>query len=88
MTPQERFSANLRRLREDRDLSQEELSWRAQIHRTQISLLENGARLPRFFTLVKLAGALGATPNDLTEGITWTPAEVNFGVFVVAEDES
>jgi transcriptional regulator with XRE-family HTH domain len=44
----ERFAANLRRLREAAGLSQEELAFRAQIHRTQISLLETGQRLPRF----------------------------------------
>ncbi len=49
------------------------MSFRAAVHRTQISLLENGARLPRFETLIKLAGALDATANDLADGITWEP---------------
>ena len=88
MTMEDRFGANLRRLRGDLGLSQEDLAWRAQIHRTQVSLLENGNRLPRFFTLIKLAGALGVTPNDLTEGITWTPAEFQPGSIVVGEGGS
>ncbi len=40
-----RFAANLRRLRDEADLSQEELAFRAAIHRTQISLLEGGRRM-------------------------------------------
>jgi len=73
MTMQQRFAANLRALRTAAGLSQEELSFRASVHRTQISLLENGDRLPRFETLIKVAGALEATPNDLTAGIRWEP---------------
>jgi transcriptional regulator with XRE-family HTH domain len=69
----ERFAANLRRLREGAGLSQEELSFRAGIHRTQISLFENGTRLPRFETLIRLAGAVGASAADLCEGIVWEP---------------
>jgi transcriptional regulator with XRE-family HTH domain len=69
----DRFAANLRRLRLAAGLSQEELAFRSAIHRTQISLLETGRRLPRFETLVKLAGAVGATPNDLLAGIEWEP---------------
>jgi transcriptional regulator with XRE-family HTH domain len=68
-----RFAVNLRRLRNEAGLSQEELAFRSAIHRTQISLLETGGRLPRIETLVKLAGAVGATPNDLLSGIEWEP---------------
>jgi transcriptional regulator with XRE-family HTH domain len=69
----ERFSRNLVTLRRAAGFSQEELAFRAGIHRTQVSLLESGNRLPRVETLVKLAGALGATPSDLLDGITWEP---------------
>lgn len=85
--PSHRFAANLRRLREAAGLTQEELSFRAAIHRTQISLLENGARLPRFETLIKLAGALDATPNDLTDGITWEPVVAITGGLSVTPPE-
>jgi transcriptional regulator with XRE-family HTH domain len=70
-----RFAANLRRLRLVAGLSQEELAFRADIHRTQISFIESGKRMPRLDTLVKLAGALGVTTNDLVDGITWEPYE-------------
>jgi transcriptional regulator with XRE-family HTH domain len=86
--PSLRFSANLRRLRKAADLSQEELSFRAAIHRTQISLLECGHRMPRVHTLICLAGALGATPNDLLDGIVWEPiVSVGGGLVVEAPPE-
>ncbi|MBS1886000.1 MAG: helix-turn-helix transcriptional regulator [Actinobacteria bacterium] len=80
----DRFAANLRRLRQEGGLSQEELAFRSAIHRTRISLLENGNRLPRFETVVKLAGALGVTPNDLVAGITWDPIVAISGGLKVA----
>lgn len=88
MSAEKRIGANLRRLRAAAGLNQEEVAWRAQIHRTQVSLLENGNRSPRVFTLIKLAGALGVTPNDVLEGITWTPAEFQPGSIVVGEGGS
>ena len=69
----DRFAANLIQLRQEAGLSQEELAFRASVHRTQISLMESGKRLPRFETLVKLLGALGASPEDLMKGIAWEP---------------
>lgn len=78
-----RFATNLRRLRDEADLTQEELAFRSAIHRTQVSLLERGHRLPRLETLVKLAGGLGATPNDLLDGIDWEPIEAVTGGLVV-----
>jgi transcriptional regulator with XRE-family HTH domain len=68
-----RFAKNLVDSRRAAGLSQEELAFRAAIHRTQISLLENGGRLPRFETLIKLAGSLEVSVDALTEGIVWEP---------------
>ncbi|MFP5389642.1 MAG: helix-turn-helix transcriptional regulator [Thermoleophilia bacterium] len=42
----ERFGANLSRLREQSGVTQEELAFRASLHRTEIGLLERGGRLP------------------------------------------
>jgi transcriptional regulator with XRE-family HTH domain len=69
----ERFAENLVTLRRAAGFSQEELAFRAAIHRTQVSLLESGSRLPRLETLIKLAGALEASPADLLDGISWEP---------------
>jgi transcriptional regulator with XRE-family HTH domain len=82
----ERFAFNVRRLRVAADISQEELAFRADVHRTQVSLIEAGERLPRLETLVKLAGALGVTTNDLVEGIAWEPFEQLSGGFAVSQD--
>jgi transcriptional regulator with XRE-family HTH domain len=71
LTPQERFAYNLRRRRVTVGISQEELGERTELHRTEISLLERAGREPRFATLLKLAGALGVTPNDLCDGTGW-----------------
>lgn len=78
-----RFAKNLVRLRQEAGLSQEELAFRASIHRTQISLMESGNRLPRFETLVKLVGALGVSPEALMEGIVWEPNVSRAGGFKV-----
>jgi transcriptional regulator with XRE-family HTH domain len=81
--PSTRFAANLTLLRKAADLSQEELSFRAAVHRTQISLIEGGHRMPRLDTLIKLAGALGVTLQELMKGISWDPSIVSPGRFVV-----
>lgn len=56
------FGKNLHRERKRAGLSQEEVGFRASLHRTEIGLLERGARTPRIDTLVKLAG--GARRTD------------------------
>jgi transcriptional regulator with XRE-family HTH domain len=79
-SPQERFAANLRRARTRAGISQEELGYRCDLHRTEISLLERAGREPRLATLVKLAGALGTDPTELCSGISWEPRSRRFDV--------
>jgi transcriptional regulator with XRE-family HTH domain len=79
------FGETLRRLRIDADLSQEQLGHRASLHRTEIGLLERGARVPRIDTLVKLAMGLGIPPETLLAGITWEPGGVTRGAFRIDE---
>lgn len=67
------FAENLRRHRKRKGLSQEQLGYQAGLHRTEISLLERGARVPRIDTLLKLIAALDIAAADLLEGITWEP---------------
>ena len=67
-----RFGANLRRARRRTGLSQEEVGFRASLHRTEIGLLERGARVPRIDTLVKVSAAVGVRVDcALLEGIAW-----------------
>jgi len=76
-----RFARNLVHARERAGLSQEELGLRASLHRTEISLLERGTRVPKIDTLVKLAGGLGVSPGDLLVGIAWRPGSAQVGAF-------
>ena len=68
-----RFGDNLRRARRRVGISQEELGMRSSLHRTEIGLLERGARVPRIDTLIKVASALQIPPGELLVGIDWTP---------------
>jgi len=76
-----RFGENLARCRKRANLSQEELSVRASLHRTEISHLERGLRLPRVDTLVKLVGSLEISADELLDGLEWTPGEMTYGRF-------
>jgi transcriptional regulator with XRE-family HTH domain len=75
LTVARQFGKNLRRERKRLDLSQEEVGFRASLHRTEVGLLERGARVPRIDTLIKLASVLGVRIDcALLEGIAWNPA--------------
>lgn len=80
MTPQERFAINLRKARSEAGVSQEELGYLCDLHRTEVSLLERAGREPRLATIVKLAGALKTTPSALCDGISWLPKARRFEV--------
>ena len=69
------FGENVRRCRKRAGVSQEELGWRSSLHRTEVGLLERGARTPRIDTLIKLATALEVEPGELLAGIDWMPEE-------------
>jgi transcriptional regulator with XRE-family HTH domain len=75
------FGDNLARCRKLADVSQDELSVRASVHRTEISQLERGLRIPRIDTLAKLSGSLEVEPSELLEGIDWSPGDVRLGHF-------
>jgi transcriptional regulator with XRE-family HTH domain len=77
----ERFGENLARCRKRAGISQEELSARAGLHRTEIGMLERGARLPQLDTLIKLAGGLEVEPSALVEGLSWRPGGARSGSF-------
>lgn len=81
----DRFAKNLRRFRRRSGMSQEKVGLRAELHRTEIGLLERGARVPRIDTLVKVAAALDIDPADLLEGIVWEPGEITVGQFIETE---
>jgi transcriptional regulator with XRE-family HTH domain len=75
------FGVNLKRLRKRRGYSQEALAERAEVHRTEVGLLERGERNPGFDVIVKLAGALGADASELFKGTAFIPSEAGQGQF-------
>jgi transcriptional regulator with XRE-family HTH domain len=60
---------------------QEELGFRASLHRTEICELERATRVPRIDTLIKLAGALSVPPGDLLKGMAWRAGGARVGCF-------
>lgn len=67
----ERWLANIgraiRQFRHELGVSQEELGYRAGLHRTYVSDLERGRRNPTAWTLRQLAEALGVEPSEIFE---------------------
>jgi len=68
-----RFGENVRLLRARAHISQEELGFRADVHRTQISMFETGQRMPLLGTAMKLATALEVELPTLLDGIVYRP---------------
>jgi transcriptional regulator with XRE-family HTH domain len=67
----ERSAANaalgraIRQHREVRGLSQEELGYRAGMHRTYVGGIERGERNPSYDNIVRMATALGVSASEL-----------------------
>ncbi|MDO5667008.1 MAG: helix-turn-helix transcriptional regulator [Alcaligenaceae bacterium] len=53
-----RFGAHVRHLRNQKELSQEQLAEKAEMHRTYIGMVERGERNPALLNLIRLAEAL------------------------------
>jgi transcriptional regulator with XRE-family HTH domain len=65
MDVRSRVGANVKRLREAKGLSQEELAFDAEMHRTYVSGIERGKRNPTVTVVERLADALGAKASEL-----------------------
>ncbi len=57
----------MRRLRVEKELSQEAFAFEAKIHRTYVSDIERGARNPTITVVEKLATALGVKMGQLLD---------------------
>ncbi|HEY6781533.1 MAG TPA: helix-turn-helix transcriptional regulator [Thermoleophilaceae bacterium] len=63
------FAANLRRLRHERSLTQEDLASRATMDASELRRFESGRRDPGIRVLLRLSRGLEVRPADLLEGI-------------------
>lgn len=69
MTIEEAFGLALRKLRQEKGLSQEALAASSGFHRTYISLLERGIKSPSLTTLDRLSQALGISLGQFVNSI-------------------
>ena len=70
-TPEgEVFGRALRRLRQERNITQERLAGRADLTTGFVNSLEHGYKTPGLATILKLAHALGVPPADLLADFT------------------
>lgn len=65
MDIKKQFGSNLRKLRQEKNLTQEELAYRAGMHFTYIGQIERGVRNPSLINLFKLSKALQVSATEL-----------------------
>jgi transcriptional regulator with XRE-family HTH domain len=63
------FGKQIRKLRREQGLSQEELALEAKLDRTYIGGVERGERNVSLLNIMKIAKALGVSPDELFSGI-------------------
>ncbi|EDL62711.1 helix-turn-helix domain-containing protein [Bacillus sp. SG-1] len=61
------FGQNLKLLREERNISQEELAMRARLGRTTIEKYESGSQIPDTPTILKLSTVLDVPASEMLE---------------------
>lgn len=64
-----KFGKVLREIRNERNLSQEQLALKADVDRTFVSMLERGVRQPTIETIFRLAKVLKTQPSLLIKRI-------------------
>jgi transcriptional regulator with XRE-family HTH domain len=69
LTAERRFGRELRRVREEKGISQEELGFRAELHRTYVSQLERGLKSPSLRTLLRIGTALSYPASKLVAAV-------------------
>jgi len=67
MTIQTRLGRNLKRIRNGSGLSQEQLSFDADVHRSYVSDIERGVRNPTIQIVYQFAQALHVTMGELLD---------------------
>lgn len=66
---QKRFGRVIRARREQMGVSQEELAYQANVHRTYVSMLERGISNPTLSVIADLASALKTTITSLAREV-------------------
>lgn len=61
----EAVGKKIKKAREEKGISQEELAYRTGLYRTYIGHLENARYSPSAFVLYKISKALGVPPGDI-----------------------
>lgn len=61
------FGERMRQLRKEQGISQEELSFRADLHRTYIGMIERAEKNITLVNIVKIANALEVSVNKLMD---------------------
>ena len=79
------FGARLAMVRKRAEMGQDELGFRTSMHRTTISQIERGIRLPGLDSAVKIAAALETSLDELLAGIHWRSPEMQIGSFELPE---
>jgi transcriptional regulator with XRE-family HTH domain len=69
MEPLDAFAANVRRLRQERGLTQERLAELSDLHMTDIARIETQGRDPGVKIVAKIAKGLGVPAGRLFDGI-------------------
>lgn len=64
-----KLGRNIRKRREDKDLSQEDLALKADLDRTYIGGVERGERNVTILSALRIAKALDTTVSELSKGI-------------------
>ncbi len=70
--PKEIFGGNVRRIRKQAGLSQEELAFRAKLHRTYISSIERAERNVSLENIFAIADARRVQPGELLKPMKGT----------------
>lgn len=69
MDPVDAFAANVRRLRHERGMTQEQLAHASDLHLTDVARIETQGREPGVRVIAKLARGLGVDPGELFAGV-------------------
>ena len=66
-----KFGEKVREVRKKKGLSQEELSFKADLHRTYIGMIERAEKNITLLNIEKIANALEVSINDLLDIQNW-----------------